>query len=334
VATISLEDFEAGLGDWTLSNEGVFAGWPGYDWTQATTLPGGRSGAAAFGIDPDAGNCDGGAGDVSGVMRMESPAIVIPSGYAPPRLAFDHYVATEAGWDGGNLKISINDGAYTVVPPAAYTFNPYNMTLQTAAAGNTNPLAGQPGFSGTDGGEVTGSWGQSQIDLALAGVLPGDTVRLRYDMGLDGCTGLDGWYVDDVQVYSCQEQQPPSCSGAFASPDRLWPANHNFVSIDVLGVTDPNDDPITITITGIRQDEAVLAPGSGNTSPDGQGVGTSTAQVRAERVGSGNGRVYHISFTADDGFGVTCSGTVQVGVPRSPNGTPVDDGPLYDSTQP
>lgn len=334
VATISLEDFEAGLGNWTLTNQGVFSGWPGYNWTQATSLPDGRPGAAAFGIEPSVGNCDGGAGDISGVMRMESPIIQIPMDYAPPRLAFDHYVATEAGWDGGNLKLSINGGPYTVVPLAAYTFNAYNTILQTAGAGNTNPLAGQLGFSGTNGGQVGGSWGQSQINLAAAGVAPGDTIRLRYDMGMDGCTGIDGWYVDDVRVYSCQEQQPPSCSSAFASPDRLWPANHNFVSVGVLGVTDPNGDPVTITITGIRQDEPVLAPGSGNTSPDGLGVGTSTAQVRAERVGSGNGRVYHISFVADDGFGVTCSGTVQVGVPKNANSTAVDDGPLYDSTQP
>jgi hypothetical protein len=294
-------------------------------------LPGGRAGAAAFGADPNIGDCAGGANDVSGVMHMESPVITIPTGYTLPRLAFDHYVATEAGWDGGNLKISINGGLYTLVPSSAYTFNEYNTTLQPPPA-NTNPLAGQAGFSGTDGGSLTGSWGQSQIDLADLGVVPGDTVQLRYDMGMDGCTGNDGWYVDDVNVHSCS-QQAPVCSGAFASPDRLWPANHQFRSINIEGVTDPNGDPITITIDSIFQDEAVDAPGSGNTAPDGQGVGTSTAQVRAERVGSGNGRVYHINFTASDGAGGTCTGEVLVGVPKNVNGTPVDDGANYDSTE-
>ena len=43
------------------------------------------------------------------------------------------------------MKISINGGAYALVPASAFTFNPYNATLNTAAAGNTNPLAGQPG---------------------------------------------------------------------------------------------------------------------------------------------------------------------------------------------
>jgi hypothetical protein len=99
----------------------------------------------------------------------------------------------------------------------------------------------------------------------------------------------------------------------------------------VLGVNAPEGDPIAITIDGILQDEPVDAPGSGKTSPDGRGVGTATAEVRAERIGSGNGRVYHIRFTADDGDGGTCSGEVLVSVPKSKKRTPVDNGPLYDS---
>lgn len=198
------EDFEDGLTGWTLTNQGVFSGWPGLDWTQATTLPGGRSGSAAFGLDLNGGNCDGGAGDISGMMSLESPAIHIPnSDTLSPRLTFEHYAATELGWDGGNLKISINGGPYVIVPSSAYIFNAYNATLQTAAAGNTNPLAGQAAFTGTDGGSVGGSWGQSQINLAAFGVLPGDTIRLRYDFGMDGCTGIDGWYVDDIKVRAC-----------------------------------------------------------------------------------------------------------------------------------
>jgi hypothetical protein len=205
------EGFESGLAGWTLTNQGVFAGWPGLDWTQVSTLPGGHPGSAAFGADPNAGNCDGGAGDISGVMRLESPVIHIPNSktFGPHFVTFEHYVATEAGWDGGNLKISINGGPYTVVPSSAYKFNPNNTTLQTAAAGNTNPLAGQPGFSGTDGGSLFGSWGQSQVNLTILGVQPGDNIRLRFDMGMDGCTGNDGWYVDNVTIAACSVKKEP-----------------------------------------------------------------------------------------------------------------------------
>jgi len=197
------EGFEDGLEGWTLDSSAVFDPTQAIAWEASSTLPGGREGAAAFAPDPEEGNCSGGAGDASGLSQLTSPAVDIPVGDGALRLTFDHYVATEAGWDGGNLKISVNGGGFELVPAGAYVFNDYNSTLNTAEAGNTNPLAGQAGFTGTDGGEVTGSWGQSQIDLSMVGVSPGDSVSLRFDFGRDGCTGVDGWYVDDVTMLTC-----------------------------------------------------------------------------------------------------------------------------------
>jgi hypothetical protein len=198
------EGFESGLAGWTLTNQGVYAGWPGLDWAQATTLPGGHPGAAAFAVDLNAGNCDGGAGDISGSMSLESPSIHIPTSttFGPHFITFEHYIASEFTYDGGNLKISINGGPYTLVPASAFKFNPYNTMLNP-----TDPLAGQPAFSGTDGGSVFGSWGQSQINLTMLGVMPGDNIRLRYDFGMDGCAGIDGWYVDNVTVAACNAKK-------------------------------------------------------------------------------------------------------------------------------
>jgi hypothetical protein len=137
-------------------------------------------------------------------MRLTSPAIRLPATkILASRLSFQHYVATELDFDGGNLKISVNGGAFELVPASAFLFNAYNAQLRTEANGNRNPLAGQPAFTGSDGGEVTGSWGVSQVDLSALGVTAGDTVQLRFDLGIDGCTGVDGWYVDDVQVTTC-----------------------------------------------------------------------------------------------------------------------------------
>ena len=138
---------------------------------------------------------------------------------------------------------------------------------------------------------------------------------------------------------------------ATPSPASLWPPNHRWVPITINGVTDPDGDPLTIAIISIFQDEPTDSKGDGNTAIDGKGIGTSTARVRAERVGNlswtsdrhdgrnqvrGDGRVYHISFTASDGNGGSCIGEVTVGVPHDRGGrsTPVDGGALYDSTRP
>ncbi|MGC2031936.1 MAG: hypothetical protein WA642_18095 [Steroidobacteraceae bacterium] len=129
----------------------------------------------------------------------------------------------------------------------------------------------------------------------------------------------------------------PDCSGAAASAGVIWPPNHTMVSETIVGVTDPypTDLPLAIVVTGIMQDESVAAIGSGNTSPDGTGIGTSTAQIRAERAGPGTGRIYFISFSATNMQGAQCTGTISVFVPHDQGQgfTPIDTGDRFDSTQ-
>jgi hypothetical protein len=143
-------------------------------------------------------------------------------------------------------------------------------------------------------------------------------------------------------VLCCRDSnQPPDCSKAAPDPATLWPPNHKLVSVQVTGVIDPDaGDQVTISIASIFQDEPVNTIGDGNTEIDAAGVGTATAQVRAERTGSkkvpGDGRVYHIGFVATDTAGATCSGTVTVCVPhdQGQGSACVDGGPLHDSTAP
>ncbi len=128
----------------------------------------------------------------------------------------------------------------------------------------------------------------------------------------------------------------PTCTDVTPDVTTLWPPNHQFVPITVSGATDIEGDTITVSVTSIFQDEPTNGTGDGDTSPDGQGIGSSTAEVRSERQGNSNGRYYHITVSASDGNGGTCSATVQVSVPKNQGkkGAAVDDGPLYDSTQP
>jgi len=134
--------------------------------------------------------------------------------------------------------------------------------------------------------------------------------------------------------------QPPDCNAATAAPSILWSPDHTLVPIAITGVTDPEGDPLGLTVSAITQDEIVIGngTGTGHTCPDATGVGTGAPSVRAERAGTrsvpGDGRVYHIAFTATDPAGGTCSGVATVCVPHdsSTGGTCVDEGALYDST--
>ena len=173
----------------------------------STFLPAGRDGGALFAVNNSfIGNCEPNDDDQSGVLMAESPTIHLPASATSLYMVFDHYVATEPGWDGGNVKLSVNGGEFELVPASAFAFNPYNDAIILSTTDNEqnevpnpNPLAGEPAYTGADEGSVEGSWGQTQIDLeSLAS--PGDSIRVRFDFGNDGCSGAEGWYIAELQV--------------------------------------------------------------------------------------------------------------------------------------
>lgn len=163
----------------------------------------GHTSKVAYGPAPDEGVCSNGAGDFSSVDSITTQAIGLPGGSA--KLTFDHSISSETAVDGGNVKISVNGGPFTLIPQAAYILNAPNATLLTSGAGNTNPMQGERAFTGTDGGKVTTKWGTTQVNLTAAGASPGDTIQLRFDIGRDGCGGLFGWFVDNVAVTTCKQ---------------------------------------------------------------------------------------------------------------------------------
>lgn len=196
------ETWEKGLGNWTVNNIPTHpSSWENRNWIIKSNLPKGRAGNGIFGADPVNGNCS--SSMQNGILRLESPVITFPTFTAGKyEMAFNHYVATEAKWDGGNIKYSLNGGTWTLLPKTAFTQNGYNRSLDGTSQ-NDNPMKGQGAFSGTDGGSLGGSWGQSVIDLSKIGVVSGANIKFSFEMGTDGCNGNDGWYLDEIYVYNC-----------------------------------------------------------------------------------------------------------------------------------
>jgi hypothetical protein len=139
-----------------------------------------------------------------------------------------------------------------------------------------------------------------------------------------------------VVLLTGEPNRPPVCELAPGAAQELWPADHRMVDIPlaaVVAATDPDGDSVSLEVTAITQDEPVIGPGSGSTMPDGSGVGTGIASLRAERAGGGNGRVYRVSYAGADNRGGRCTGTFEVLVPHSQNGRPPrDDGQIHDAT--
>lgn len=198
---VFFEDFENGLNGWIQEELPVNpVSWDFREWTIVSELPDDRQGAAIFVPNAIIGDCQ--TDLENGIVRLQSPVIDIPEGdNLYPHLSFEHYVVTERRWDGGNIKYSIDGGEWEILPLEAFSFNPYNLVLNEE--GNDNPMAGEPAFSGRNQGSLFGSWGESQIDLSAVGVEGGSSIQLRWELGEDGCNGGIGWYVDNVQIYTC-----------------------------------------------------------------------------------------------------------------------------------
>ncbi len=119
----------------------------------------------------------------------------------------------------------------------------------------------------------------------------------------------------------------PDCSHVTATPDTVWPPNHKLVPVSLSRATDPDGDQTTLTITGVTQDEP-----TGGSADAVLGAASNDVSLRAERDGSGDGRIYRIAFKATDGRGGECSGTASVGVPHNHGSVAVDSAPpSYDS---
>jgi len=138
----------------------------------------------------------------------------------------------------------------------------------------------------------------------------------------------------DWQVTGAAEASPPpDCSHARAGMMTPWPPDHDWVDETIEGVTAAVPESISVAITAIHQDEPTTGDGSGESCPDATIGEEGAAAVRSERDGSGDGRVYHIAFTATNADGQSCNGEVTVCVPHDRSRPScIDEGALYDST--
>jgi uncharacterized repeat protein (TIGR01451 family) len=118
---------------------------------------------------------------------------------------------------------------------------------------------------------------------------------------------------------------------------KLWPPNHLYqkftVSDFVLSASDASDPGVNLSsvyILKVTSDEIAKGEGDGNTYKDIViGPDCKSTQVRSERSGSGDGRVYTITFKVRDASGNYTTAIARVVVPVSHAEAAIDSGPKY-----
>jgi len=117
----------------------------------------------------------------------------------------------------------------------------------------------------------------------------------------------------------------------------MWPPNHKYKTFQltefVTGASDSCDMTVgleDVVIDKVTSDETENGGGDGNTLNDIViAADCKSVQLRAERNGGGNGRVYTITFKVTDASGVVGFATAKVRVPHNNGSTAVEDAPMY-----
>jgi len=113
------------------------------------------------------------------------------------------------------------------------------------------------------------------------------------------------------------ELTPPTLEVSL-SPNSLWPVTHKYV--DVTAIVDAFDDwdenPL-ITLVSVISNEPDEGLGDGDTPNDIVIVDDFHFRLRAERAGTGAGRVYTITYQATDACGNATQVSAVVTVPKS-----------------
>lgn len=131
----------------------------------------------------------------------------------------------------------------------------------------------------------------------------------------DGARGASDH--DPLVVRFCRDVTAPQMTISL-SRDTLWPANHKYVTVNAaVDMTDDADPNSTLTLVSVTSSEPDDGDGDGDTVNDIVIVDDFTFQLRAERSGTGPGRIYTITYQAVDACGNVSIVTATVTVPHN-----------------
>ncbi len=253
-----------------------------------------------------------GGGTVTGVM----PVVTLPLGVHVITLEVDDGNGEQ---DTDTVQITVED-----TTPPDITLNGDNpMVLECAIDSYDEPGAVVTDICDDDPMlDITGT-----VDTATPGTYP-----ITYT-----ATDASSNMAQEIRDVFVVDTTPPVIT-VLPSPIVLWPPNHKYVGVSVAdivtSVVDLCDTGVGIgdvVVTSVSSDEVENGKGDGNTLNDIViADDCRSVNLRSERSGRSNGRVYTIHLAATDADGNTGTASFQVQVPHSlGSGPAVDDGPVY-----
>lgn len=265
--------------------------------------------------DPGASANDGCAGDLS--------SSIVVSGSVNANVVGSY-----------ELTYSVSDGSHSV--SQIRTVNVVDTTAPVVTLNGANPMTVECHTSFVDPGATANDScaGNLTSEIVVSGNVNPNVVGtyvLTYSVTSGGLTGSAS------RVVKVIDTTPPviilnGLSPTMSTPDK----NLDTFSVTdfVTAVTDSCATSLSVSsvvITKVTSDEGDDTKGKGNSSII-IGSNCRSVQLRADRDGSGNGRVYTITFSVSDASGNKSTATAKVTVPKAKGQAAVDDGPRFTVT--
>ena len=286
VTNLFSDDLEnTASGNWTTTGNWYYPQNPnlisGFDATYAT------SGSTNFwGYDQDS------KGDYS---ITKASNVRIPAN-STAYLRFKHAYGFEdndtasTNFDGGVLEYSTDNGSTWQDAGPLGILNGYNGTI---ASGTDNPLAGRQGFVAESNGYIS-----SRVNLSSLAASGDADVRFRFRIGTNGSVADDGWYVDDVSVYTCANLPPVAKEDSYTT-DEDTTLNQPAPGV-LANDTDPDGDDLTAALVdNVAHGKLTFKPdGSFSYVPDKDYFGADSFTYKAND-GSADSGVTKVAITVN-----------------------------------
>jgi uncharacterized repeat protein (TIGR01451 family) len=224
-----------------------------------------------------------------------------------------------------NQKVTVQDHEKPIITCPADVLNV--PTEPGICAAHVNPGTATATDNCTVSPTITATRSDNQ---PLTATYPRGTTTITWT-----ATDASGNHSSCDQTITVVDKEPPVIVLNGQTPS-MWPPNHKYhtfgVTDFVTSVTD-NCDTISIgsvAIAKVTSDEIENGNGDGNTLNDIViAADCKSVQLRSERQGGGNGRVYTIYFSVSDTSGNVGTATAKVVVQHNPGETAVDSGVHY-----
>ena len=166
--------------------------------------------------------------------------------------------------------------------------------------------------SDPDGDPLQFAWTVASVGIGQQAIV---THTFPLGLGTAMVTVMDpsGASASDTASIVVADTTPPGIARASAQPGHVWPPNGRMVAAQIqVQATDTCDVAPTCRVTNVTSNEPVVA------FDDWSITGPLTVQVKADRLGKGNGRVYTVDVQCTDATGNSSVGTATITVPKTP----------------